>query len=121
MTLRAALRNLPSLFIDVAQIFLDLAGAILGALFLLLREQPRQLVWRARDLHPPQRTLQVESESKKKGGASLRPPFPARRPRDASRGRKTPFMSATSYPPTGFPRSTFGDGGLNCRVRNGIG
>ena len=34
---------------------------------------------------------------------------------------QTPFMSATSYPPTGFPRSTFGDGGLNCRVRNGIG
>ena len=53
VTLSAALRNLPSLFIDVTPIFLDLAGTILGALFLLLREQPRQLVGHARDLRPP--------------------------------------------------------------------
>ena len=50
VTLSAALRNLPSLFIDVTPIFLDLAGAFLGALLLLFREQPRQLVGHARDL-----------------------------------------------------------------------
>ena len=61
------------------------------------------------------------NDYKKRGTASLRPPSRRKRIRDASRARKTPFMSATSYPPTGFPRSTFGDGGLNCRVRNGIG
>lgn len=50
VTLSAASRNLPSLFIDVTPIFLDLAGAFLGALLLLFREQPRQLVGHARDL-----------------------------------------------------------------------
>lgn len=29
--------------------------------------------------------------------------------------------SASTYSPTAFRRSTFGDGGLNCRVRNGTG
>lgn len=41
VTLSAALRNLPSPFIDVTSIFLDLAGALVGALFLLFREHPR--------------------------------------------------------------------------------
>jgi len=41
VALSAALRNLPSLFIDVTPIFLDLAGALVGALFLLFREHPR--------------------------------------------------------------------------------
>lgn len=59
VTLSAAMRNLPSLFIDVTPIFIDLAGALVGALFLLFREQPRQLVGHARDLRPPQRALQV--------------------------------------------------------------
>lgn len=59
VTFSAAMRNLPSLFIDVTPIFLDLAGALVGALFLLFREQPRQLVGNARDLRPPQRPLQV--------------------------------------------------------------
>ena len=59
VTLSAAMRNLPSLFIDVTPIFLDLAGALVGALLLLLREQPRQLVGHARDLRPPQSALQV--------------------------------------------------------------
>ena len=59
VTLSAAMRNLPSLFIDVTPIFLDLTHALLGALFLLFREQPRQLVGHARDLRPPQRALQL--------------------------------------------------------------
>lgn len=59
VTLSVAMRNLPSLFIDVTPIFLDLAGALVGALFLLFREQPRQLVGHARDLRPPQSALQV--------------------------------------------------------------
>ena len=61
------------------------------------------------------------NDCKKKRAASLRPPPPAFPRRAHARACETPFMSATSYPPTGFPRSTFGDGGLNCRVRNGIG
>ena len=44
VTLSAAMRNLPSLFIGVTPIFLDLAGT----LFFLFREQPRQLVGHAR-------------------------------------------------------------------------
>ena len=59
VTFSAALRNLPRLFIGVAPIFLDLAGTLVGALFLLLREHPRQLVGHARDLRPPQSALQV--------------------------------------------------------------
>ncbi len=50
VTLSAALRNLPSLFIDVTPIFLDLAGALVGTFLLLFREHPRQLVRHARDL-----------------------------------------------------------------------
>ena len=34
---------------------------------------------------------------------------------------EAPCMSATSCPPTAWRRSTFGDGRLNCRVRNGFG
>ena len=49
------------------------------------------------------------------------------RPSGGSRGalrekaREPPVGSAASYPPEGFPLSTFGDGGLNCRVRDGTG
>ena len=43
VTLSAVLRNLPSLFIDVAPIFLDFTSAFLSALFPLFREQPHQL------------------------------------------------------------------------------
>ena len=49
------------------------------------------------------------------------------RPEGGSRGarrgkaREPPVGSAASYPPEGFPLSTFGDGGLNCRVRDGTG
>ena len=50
VTFSAAMRNPPSLFIDVTPIFLDLVGALLGAPFLLFLEQPRQLVRHARDL-----------------------------------------------------------------------
>ena len=32
-----------------------------------------------------------------------------------------PLMSATTYPPAAWRCSTLGDGGLNFRVRNGIG
>ena len=34
---------------------------------------------------------------------------------------KMPLMSATTYPPAAWRCSTLGDGGLNFRVRNGIG
>ena len=49
------------------------------------------------------------------------------RPEGGSRGarrgkaREPPVGSAASYPPEGLPLSTFGDGGLNCRVRDGTG
>ena len=59
VTFSAAMWNLPSLFIDVTSIFFDLAGIFLGALLLLFREHPRQLVRHARDLRPPQSALRV--------------------------------------------------------------
>ena len=34
---------------------------------------------------------------------------------------KAPCASEAPYPPAAWRCSTFGDGGLNCRVRNGIG
>ena len=58
-TFSAAMRNLPSLFIDVTPIFLYLAGSILGASFLLLHEHLRQLIRHARNLRPPQRALPI--------------------------------------------------------------
>ena len=45
----------------------------------------------------------------------------ARRRRARRRRREPPGGSAASYPPEGLPLSTFGDGGLNCRVRDGTG
>ena len=53
----------------------------------------------------------------KKGGPRPGPPGP--RPPCAK--EKAPPMSGTPYPPTDFLRSTFGEEGLNFRVRNGIG
>ncbi len=35
--------------------------------------------------------------------------------------RKAPPASGTTCPPAAWRRSTFGEVGLNCRVRNGIG
>lgn len=54
---------------------------------------------------------------KKKGGRGRVPP--GRGPPCAK--EKAPPMSGTPYPPTDFLRSTFGEEGLNFRVRNGIG
>lgn len=54
---------------------------------------------------------------KEKGAAAPGPPGP--RPPCAK--EKAPPMSGTPYPPTDLLRSTFGEEGLNFRVRNGIG
>lgn len=54
---------------------------------------------------------------KKKGGRGRVPP--GRGPLRAK--EKAPPMSGTPYPPTDLLRSTFGEEGLNFRVRNGIG
>lgn len=43
VTFSAAPRKLPSLFVDVTPIFPGLVNALLDALFLLFREQPRKL------------------------------------------------------------------------------
>ena len=53
----------------------------------------------------------------KEGGPRPGPPGP--RPPCAI--EKAPPMSGTPYPPTDFLRSTFGEEGINFRVRNGIG
>lgn len=42
-------------------------------------------------------------------------------PRPPCAKEKAPPMSGTPYPPTDLLRSTFGEEGLNFRVRNGIG
>ena len=52
-----------------------------------------------------------------KGGRGRVPP--GRGPPCAK--EKAPPMSGTPYPPTDLLRSTFGEEGLNFRVRNGIG
>ena len=44
-----------------------------------------------------------------------------RGPRPPCAKEKAPPMSGTPYPPTDLLRSTFGEEGLNFRVRNGIG
>ena len=59
----------------------------------------------------------------------MRPSAKERGPRPGNPGprpprraqEKAPPMSGTPYPPTDFLRSTFGEEGLNFRVRNGIG
>lgn len=61
--------------------------------------------------------------------AHMRPSAKGRGPRPGNPGprpppaqiEKAPPMSGTPYPPTDFLRSTFGEEGLNFRVRNGIG
>ena len=59
----------------------------------------------------------VATANKRKGAAGPGQPRAA-----APRAKeKAPPMSGTPYPPTDFLRSTFGEEGLNFRVRNGIG
>ena len=53
--------------------------------------------------------------------AHMRPSAKERGPRPPAQIEKAPPMSGTPYPPTDFLRSTFGEEGLNFRVRNGIG
>ena len=53
----------------------------------------------------------------KKGAAAGSPPRAAA----PCAKEKAPPMSGTPYPPTDLLRSTFGEEGLNFRVRNGIG
>ena len=54
--------------------------------------------------------------AKKKGAAAGSPRAAA-----PAQTEKAPPMSGTPYPPTDLLRSTFGEEGLNFRVRNGIG
>ena len=64
---------------------------------------------------PPRRRTCARAQ--KEGGPRPGPPGP--RPPCAK--EKAPPMSGTPYPPTDFLRSTFGEEGLNFRVRKGIG
>ena len=85
-----------------------------------------------RDCKPPPRRLQArqlrKQQSRPKAAAGPCPEDSDAAPRAALAGpcrrekaREPPVGSAASYPPEGFPLSTFGDGGLNCRVRDGTG
>lgn len=71
---------------------------------------------RLRGQSPAQEAL-MRPGAKGKGAAA--PGNPGPRPPCAK--EKAPPMSGTPYPPTDFLRSTFGEEGLNFRVRNGIG
>ena len=69
-----------------------------------------------------------KQKSRPQAAAGLCPKNYKAAPRAASAGpclrgkaREPPVGSAASYPPEGLPLSTFGDGGLNCRVRDGTG
>ncbi len=59
----------------------------------------------------------MRAGAKGRGAAAGSPP--GRGP--PAQTEKAPPMSGTPYPPTDFLRSTFGEEGLNFRVRNGIG
>ena len=71
----------------------------------------------------------VATANKRKGAAAR--PGPANKEGAVAPGspgpaaprakEKAPPMSGTPYPPTDLLRSTFGEEGLNFRVRNGIG
>ena len=65
---------------------------------------------------PPRRRTCARAQEE---GGGPRPGPPGPRPPCAK--EKAPPMSGTPYPPTDFLRSTFGEEGLNFRVRNGIG
>ena len=65
---------------------------------------------------PPRRRSCARAQ-KEKGGRGRVPP--GRGP--PAQTEKAPPMSGTPYPPTDLLRSTFGEEGLNFRVRNGIG
>ena len=64
---------------------------------------------------PPRRRTCARAQEER----GPRPGPPGPRPPCAI--EKAPPMSGTPYPPTDFLRSTFGEEGLNFRVRNGIG
>ena len=71
---------------------------------------------RLRGQSPAQEAL-MRPSAKGKGAAAPGNPGP----RPPAQIEKAPPMSGTPYPPTDFLRSTFGEEGLNFRVRNGIG
>ena len=71
---------------------------------------------RLRDRRPAQEA-HMRPSARRKGAAAGSPP--GRGP--PAQIEKAPPMSGTPYPPTDFLRSTFGEEGLNFRVRNGIG
>lgn len=75
---------------------------------------------RLRGRRPAQEALMRprRCHGKKKRGPRPRA-TPGRSPPCAK--EKAPPMSGTPYPPTDLLRSTFGEEGLNFRVRNGIG
>ena len=77
--------------------------------------QRRSARQRSRDLRKTRRGPQ---------GNLPRGPLPAHAPRaapGASAKRKAPSASATPCPPAASRCSTLGEGGLNCRVRDGTG
>ena len=73
---------------------------------------------RLRDRRPAQEAHMRprRCHGEKKGGRGRVPPG-----RGPPAKEKAPPMSGTPYPPTDLLRSTFGEEGLNFRVRNGIG
>ena len=64
----------------------------------------------------PAQEARMRPGARRKGAAAGQPRAAAPRAKE-----KAPPMSGTPYPPTDFLRSTFGEEGLNFRVRNGIG
>ena len=71
---------------------------------------------RLRDRRPAQEAL-MRPSARRRGAAAPGNPGAAA----PCAKEKAPPMSGTPYPPTDLLRSTFGEEGLNFRVRNGIG
>ena len=66
------------------------------------------------------RTRSHDLRKTRRGPQGLSPAGPSRRTR-RMRIRKAPSASATPCPPAASRCSTLGEGGLNCRVRDGTG
>ena len=65
--------------------------------------------------------MRIDAPGRKKGPRGNLPPRALPASAAARAHRKAPSASATPCPPAALRCSTLGEGGLNCRVRDGTG
>ena len=82
------------------------------------RKRPARKRRRPWNAEQAARTYPINARRARGGTGSPRGPC---RPLGRPRNRKAPSASATPCPPAALRCSTLGEGGLNCRVRDGTG